>query len=150
MTDTAAPTLSSRILGFVVDLLIVAGGNILLMGVPVLSGLLGGVYLAARDGVEVGPLRFRSVGKYVMGLDLVRVDGRPITLETSLRRNWMLAVGSLSVLFSGAPFLALMVSLAGTGLLLYETYNVVTDGQGRRWGDRLAHTQVVQAGSGLL
>ena len=143
MPDTATPDLSTRLLGFVVDLLLVAGVNILLMGVPVLSGLAGAAYLAVRDGVEVGPLRFRSVGKYVMGLDLVRVDGRPITLEASLRRNWMLAVGALSVLFAGAPLLGLLVSLAGTALLLYETYNVATDRQGRRWGDRLAHTQVV-------
>jgi len=119
-----------------------------------LGGLLGGVYLVVRDGVEVGPLRFRSVGKYVMGLDLVRLDGRPVTLETSVQRNWMLGLSSVAGAFIVVPIvggaLASLVSLAGLGLVLYEVYNVFADPDGRRWGDRLGNTKVVAAGDGLV
>jgi len=37
--------------------------------------------------------------------------------------------------------------IAGALLALYEVYRVVTDPEGRRWGDALAGTQVVQATS---
>lgn len=126
----------------------------LLGGAPVLGGLVGGIYLIGRDGFEFGPLHFRSVGKYVMGLGLVRRDGRPVTLETSVQRNWMLGLSSVASLFVIVPIvggaLASLLSLGGLGLILFEIYNVFNDPAGRRWGDRLGNTRVVEAGDGLV
>lgn len=113
---------------------------------------MGAAYLVARDGVEAGPLRFRSVGKYVMGL--VRLDGRPVSLETSVQRNWMLGVLFVAGLFVFVPIvggaLASLLSFLGLGLILFEVYNVLSDPAGRRWGDRLGNTKVVETGDGLL
>jgi hypothetical protein len=134
------------------DGIIASGLIVLLGGAP--GALLGAAYLVARDGVEAGPIHFRSVGKYVMGLGLVRLDGRPVNLETSVQRNWMLAV-----LFVAGPFvlvpivggaLASLLSFLGLGLLLFEIYNVLADPAGRRWGDRLGNTRVVETGDGLV
>ena len=107
-----------------------------------------------RDGLEVGPLRFRSVGKYVMGMGLVRLDGRSLTLRTSVKRNWMLGLTFVAGGFVAVPIvggaLASFVSLAGVGLVLFEAYNVLADPAGRRWGDRLGNTRVVAMGDGGL
>ncbi len=132
---------------------IIASGLIALLGgAP--GALVGAVYLVARDGVEAGPVHFRSVGKYVMGLGLVRLDGRPVNLETSVQRNWMLAILFVAGLFVLVPIvggaLASLLSFLGLGLLLFEIYNVLADPAGRRWGDRLGNTRVVETGDGLV
>ena len=142
-----APTHHQRVVAALLDGILASGLMAFLSGVPLLGGLAGGAYLMARDGIEVGPLRFRSVGKYVMGLTLVRLDERSLTLETSVQRNWMLGVSSVAGVFVAVPIvggaLASLLSMAGLGLILFETYNVVADPAGRRWGDRLGNTRVV-------
>jgi hypothetical protein len=40
---------------------------------------------------------------------------------------------------------AMIVSLAGFALFVYEVYKVLTDPAGRRWGDELAGTTVVES-----
>ena len=142
-----APTHHQRVVAALLDGILASGLMAFLSGVPLLGGLAGGAYLMARDGIEMGPLRFRSVGKYVMGLALVRLDERSLTLETSVQRNWMLGVSSVAGVFVAVPIvggaLASLLSMAGLGLILFETYNVVADPAGRRWGDRLGNTRVV-------
>ncbi|WP_103029130.1 RDD family protein [Salinibacter altiplanensis] len=153
-TDASSPAQHERFVAALLDGIIATGLTALLGGVPLVGGVVGGLYLIARDGVEVGPLRFRSPGKYVMGLDLVRLDGRPVSLETSVQRNWMLGLSSVAGAFIVVPIvggaLASLLSLAGLGLILFEVYNVFTDPVGRRWGDRLGSTKVVAAGDGLV
>ncbi|WP_103020249.1 RDD family protein [Salinibacter altiplanensis] len=153
-TDASSPAQHERFVAALLDGIIATGLTALLGGVPLVGGVVGGLYLVARDGVEVGPLRFRSPGKYVMGLDLVRLDGRPVSLETSVQRNWMLGLSSVAGAFIVVPIvggaLASLLSLAGLGLILFEVYNVFTDPVGRRWGDRLGSTKVVAAGDGLV
>lgn len=150
----STPTQHERIVAALLDGIIASGLTAFLSGAPLLGGLVGGAYLVARDGFEVGPLRFRSVGKYVMGLGLVRLDGRPLTLETSVQRNWMLGLTSVAGAFVVVPIvggaLASLVSFAGLALILFEIYNVLADPAGRRWGDRLGKTKVVETGNGLL
>jgi hypothetical protein len=153
-SSTAAPTQHERFVAALLDGILATGLTALLGGLPLLGGIVGGAYLVVRDGVEVGPLQFRSVGKYVMGLDLVRLDGRSMTLETSVQRNWMLGVSSVAGAFIAVPIvggaLASLLSLVGLGLILYEGYNVFSDPEGRRWGDRLGNTKVVAAGDGII
>lgn len=153
-STAATPDQRDRFMAALVDGIIATALTALLGGAPVLGGLIGGVYLVARDGFELGPLHFRSMGKYVMGLGLVRLDGRPVMLETSVQRNWMLGLSSVAGLFVVVPIvggaLASLGSLGGLGLILFEIYNVFDDPAGRRWGDRLGNTKVVEAGDGLV
>lgn len=126
----------------------------LLGGVPFLGALIGAGYLVVRDGMQVGALKYRSVGKYVMGLNVVRLDGRTMDIEVSVQRNWMFGIGIVGAAVARVPFvggiLALAVGLAAVALVAYEVYNVYTDPSGRRWGDRLGNTRVVETGDGLL
>lgn len=148
------PDRATRLLAGLIDGGIALTLSVLFSGAPMLGALLGAAYLVGRDGVEAGPLRFRSVGKYVMGLGLRRLDGRPMDLETSLRRNWMFGLGALAGVLVVLPviggLLAPVVSLTGFALILMEIYNVYTDPGGQRWGDALGSTQVVTAGTGMI
>ena len=152
--EGSSATQHERIVAALLDGILASGLIALLGGAPTLGGLVAAAYLVARDGVDVGPLHFRSVGKYVMGLGLVRLDGRPVTLETSIQRNWMLGLLFVAGLFVVVPIvggaLASLLSFGGLGLVLFEIYNVLSDPAGRRWGDRLGNTKVVEAGDGLL
>lgn len=145
------PDRARRFTAAVIDGLIGALLTVLLGGAPLIGGLVGAIYLVVRDGINVGPVRYRSVGKHLMGLGLVRLDGRSVNLEVSVQRNWMFGLGALGGLLGAVPIvgglLAPLVSLAGMALLAFEVYNVFSDPAGRRWGDRLGNTKVVETGS---
>lgn len=104
-----------------------------------LSGLAAAAYLLVSDGLDFGAISSRSVGKHVTNLDVCRLDGEPMDLETSARRNWMFTLGFLAV-----PGLSRLASLIGLGLIAYEVYRMATSESGRRWGDELAETRVVK------
>lgn len=113
--------------------------------------LVGAGYTLCRDGLSLEFANGRSVGKQLMGLGVQRLDGRPMDLETSIRRNWPLAVGSiLSGLggLVGGGLGALLGGLVGAGIGtvigLIEVVLVFTDAQGRRIGDKMAGTEVVE------
>lgn len=84
-----------------------------------------------------------------MKLRPVRLDGGAMDMETSVRRNWTLALGSalsgLSYFIGGWGGFFLLTALAGlAGLLaLVECILVISDADGRRIGDKQANTQVV-------
>lgn len=86
-----------------------------------------------------------------MGLGLVRLDGKPMTLETSLLRNWMFGLGVLAGVLTAVPIvgglIAPLVTIGGFGIILYEVYSVLATSSGRRWGDRLGNTRVVEVPS---
>ncbi|MEM6644851.1 MAG: RDD family protein [Bacteroidota bacterium] len=109
-----------------------------------LGGFAGAVYFLLRDGLEFDFMKHRSFGKQLMGLRVVRLDGEPMDVETSMQRNWMWAVSGLisATFFSGS--LVGLVSIAASVVALYECFKVLTDEAGRRWGDELAGTQVVE------
>jgi uncharacterized RDD family membrane protein YckC len=150
----SSPTHHQRTVAALIDGIIATALAALLSGTPLLGGLVMGTYVVGRDGLDVGPLHFCSVGKYVMGLRLASLDGRPLTMATSVHRNWMLGVNAVAGLFVAVPVvggaLASLLSLGGLGLILFELYNVFADAEGRRWGDRLGRTQVVATEEGLL
>lgn len=94
----------------------------------------------------------RSIGKKLMKLRPVRDDGGKMDLETSIRRNWTLALGMLGTVVVYAPFLGiialtLLLTLVGAILGLMEIYFVLTSPDGRRYGDRFAGTRVVETES---
>ncbi|MEM0961242.1 MAG: RDD family protein [Bacteroidota bacterium] len=116
--------------------------------------LIGAAYYLVRDGLETPYTDGRSFGKKVIGLRAVRLDGGTVDMETSIKRNWTLAVPSIisgiaSVLLGLGPLaiLGVLVALVGglAGLLaLVEGVLVIIDSDGRRIGDKTGGTQVVE------
>jgi len=117
--------------------------------IPVIGGLLAAAYFIVRDGLEFDFMKHRSLGKKVMGLRPVRLDGGTVDIETSFRRNWMFGLGGITVFFEWIPllglFIAFVVGIIGLVIGLYEIYKVLTDSEGRRWGDNLGGTKVIES-----
>jgi uncharacterized RDD family membrane protein YckC len=117
-----------RGMAFLADLLIYTG---LLFGArhflgEILSGFLAMVYIVFRDGLFGG----QSIGKKILGIRVVHMDGRPISYVDSSFRN---------VLFIFYPIYALTAAV-----IVVEALVSLRDPQHRRLGDRIAKTCVVQ------
>ena len=144
------PDLGKRFIAALIDGLI---AFVLSWVVGLISGLLGGLVSAAywviRDGLDVDFMKQRSLGKQIMKLNVVRLDGRPMDLETSVKRNWMFGIGALSSILLYIPILGWalipVVGLVALGIVLFEAYKVYSDPEGRRWGDSLAATKVIES-----
>lgn len=142
-----------RFVALLIDgLLVGVGASILGMGGIRMYGLgllLAAAYILVRDGLAFDFADGRSIGKKLMKLRPVRLDGGRMDLEASVRRNWTLALGTalsgLSYFIGGWGGFFLLTALAGlAGLLaLVECVLVLTDTDGRRIGDKMAETQVV-------
>jgi uncharacterized RDD family membrane protein YckC len=90
----------------------------------------------------------RSIGKKVMKLRPITNDGSKMTIEKSIRRNWMFALGAFNGILLFIPilgWLAIMIlSIAGLVIGLVEVFKVLTDAEGRRFGDNMAGTKVIE------
>ncbi|MEW6104946.1 MAG: RDD family protein [Bacillota bacterium] len=123
---------------------VIAG--ILTVVIPILGGLLGAAYTLTKDALmfqltKDAQWKNRSVGKKVMGLQVVNLGGGDVDMTISLKRNVTLAIGSL---LAAIPLLGLLVApLIGGVLGLIEIVLVLTDAAGRRLGDKWANTQVI-------
>ncbi len=53
--------------------------------------MIGGAYMLVRDGLAYDFADGRSVGKKIMKLRPVRLDGGAMDMDASIRRNWSLA-----------------------------------------------------------
>jgi uncharacterized RDD family membrane protein YckC len=136
--------LTKRFLAALID-----GGLSFVVGfVPVIGGLVAAAYMLLRDGLELEFMDRRSIGKKVMKLRPVRLDGQPMDLVASAKRNWMFALGGIISLLMFIPFLGWLlmipVALAALALGIIELVLVITDAQGRRLGDKIAATQVIE------
>jgi uncharacterized RDD family membrane protein YckC len=116
--------------------------------IPVIGSFVGAAYMLLRDGLELDFMNGRSIGKKVMKLRPVTSDGSKMTIEKSIKRNWMFALGAFNGILLFIPILgwALMIILSIIGLLivLFEIFKVVTDSEGRRLGDNMAGTKIVE------
>lgn len=118
-----------------------------------IGALLGAFYILVRDGIETPYTDGRSVGKKLIGLRPVRLDGGPMTVEVSVRRNWTLALGSL-ISGVGTALAGMGLGVIGWGIValggvvgllgLVEAILVLVDKDGRRIGDKTGETQVVE------
>ena len=115
----------SRGVAFLIDILLYAilhfGGPAL--GFGILGGFLAVLYITFRDGLFHG----QSLGKKIMGVRVVHLDGRPISYVDSSFRN---------VLF----IIYLLMPLA----IAVEAVAAFRQPERRRLGDRIARTCVVQ------
>ena len=68
---------------------------------------------------------------------------------TSVRRNWTLVFGSLAQVLIFIPIIGWLlipiVGIVGAILGIVEIVLVLTNDEGRRWGDRLAGTKVIES-----
>ncbi len=131
------------ILAGVVFWVLIIGTGLSTLGY-ILGILAAGGYFLVRDGLNVDFMKGRSLGKKIMKLRPVRLDGKAMDLETSVKRNWMFG----AIYIGSLPFLGVLGTLINLGVLvviLYECYKVLTDAQARRWGDELAGTKVIES-----
>jgi uncharacterized RDD family membrane protein YckC len=137
------PDRFTRFLAYLVDA-VVAGA---LATVPLVGGLAGTVSILFRDGLHVEVMRGRSLGKRLFGLTVVREDGLAMDAATSFRRNWPLAITALTAVLVFVPVLGWLLIpiavLAGLVFFVVEVVKVLTDPEGRRYGDLQARTRVV-------
>ncbi len=141
---TAKADLMKRFVAALIDGVVAA----VVSWVPVIGGLVAAAYLLLRDGFEFDFMDQRSLGKKVMKLRPVRLDGQPMDMVASAKRNWMFALGGVTALLAFIPILGWLlmipVALAALVLGIIEIVLVLTDPQGRRLGDKIAATQVVE------
>lgn len=124
-----------RLLAKFIDALIVGAACMVLYPVGV---MIGATYIVIADGLFEG----RSIGKYIIGLRVIReTDNDEATFTDSFIRN---ALFGLIVLFGLVPFLRwLLILTVGLLIVIFETYYVVATADGRRVGDLAAGTLVV-------
>jgi uncharacterized RDD family membrane protein YckC len=116
--------------------------------VPFIGGIVGGAYMLVRDGLDLDFAKRRSIGKQLMKLRPVRLDGQAMNLETSLKRNLPLCIGYVGSIFMIIPLLgwaiAIILGLVGVVVAVIEVIKVLTDPEGRRFGDVFAGTKVIE------
>ncbi|MFH1176429.1 MAG: RDD family protein [Acidobacteriota bacterium] len=128
------------LVGFVLGMIPFIGG--------IIGGLLAGGWWLVRDGLDLDFADKRSPGKKIMKLRPIRLDGMPMTMDVSIKRNLPLAAYCVGYLLWVVPVLGHLVSipifLIGGMIGLIEAVLVLTDAEGRRWGDKMAGTKVVE------
>jgi uncharacterized RDD family membrane protein YckC len=114
-----------RGMAFLIDMFLYAllhfGGPAL--GFGILGGFLGVLYITFRDGLFGG----QSVGKKILGIRVVHMDGRSISYIDSSFRNVLFII-----------YLLIPVAIAVEAVAAYRSP------ERRRIGDRIAKTCVVQ------
>lgn len=147
----------------IIDGVIAAAITLLLWFIPLIgliSALVGAAYILLRDGLEYKFMDHRSIGKKLMKLRPVRLDGGKVDIETSIKRNWMLVLGiviPIVMTFISIPILlvskalgnlvALVIGIVAVAALvigIMEIVFVLKNPEGRRWGDQIANTKVIE------
>jgi RDD family len=124
----------NRFIAKLVDLLIVAAADKLVPPVGFLAGL---AYILVADGFAGG----RSVGKRLIGLQTILPRAREAAgFKESIVRN--LPFGLAYLMFE-IPYVGWLVAGA---MLSLEGLLIIGNDHGRRLGDEIARTQVLDAG----
>ena len=132
--------LGKRFIAMLIDGILAAAVSM----IPLVGWLVAGAYMVVRDGLEIDFMDRRSLGKKIMKLRPVRLDGQPMDIEASARRNWMWAIGYLAALPIIGWILSPIIGLIALGIGIFEIYKVVSDDEGRRWGDEMGGTKVIE------
>jgi hypothetical protein len=117
-----------------IDLFIVAAAGQMLVPVGFLGGL---AYILIADGFSGG----RSIGKWLIGLQTVLPGQREAAgFRESIIRNLPFAVAQVAF---AVPYVGWLISI---GIIAFEAVLIVGNEQGRRFGDEVAGTQVLDVG----
>ena len=116
--------------------------------IPFIGGIIAAAYWVLRDGMDLDFMDHRSVGKKLTKLRPVKADGSQLEMMDSVTRNWMFGLGGVIQTLMFIPILGWLliipVSLVALGFGLAELFKVLTDPEGRRFGDIWAQTKVIQ------
>lgn len=115
--------------------------------IPFVGGLIATAYWLVRDGLDVEFMDHRSLGKKIMKLRPVTLDGTPVDIMTSMKRNWMFALGGVAQLFAYTIIglvIAIPLALLVFVIAVIEIVLVLSDSEGRRLGDKIANTKVIE------
>ncbi len=143
---TAPPAkaeLSKRFIAAIIDAVIA----IVIGFIPIIGGLIATGYWLVRDGLDVEFMDQRSLGKKVMKLRPVTLDGSPVDIMTSVKRNWIFAISGIAQLFLMTiigVILAIPLFFLALVLAIIEVVMVLVDADGRRLGDKIANTVVIE------
>ncbi len=117
-----------------IDLFIVAAAGQMLVPVGFLGGL---AYILIADGFS----GWRSIGKRLIGLQTVLPGQREAAgFRESIIRNLPFAVAQVAF---AIPYVGWLISIA---IVAFEAVLIVGNEQGRRFGDEVAGTQVLDVG----
>lgn len=145
--DLAKRFIAALIDGILVGIVGAVVGFVPFIGGPIAFVVVGGYWLF-RDGLDLEFANKRSVGKQLMKLRPVRLDGQPMDRNISMKRNIPLAIYSVGYLLWIVPVLGHIASIPifiiGGIINLIEAVLVITDAEGRRWGDKMAGTKVIE------
>ena len=128
-----------RFVAYLIDSILVAIVGL----IPVLGPIVGATYILLRDGFDFGFMRYKSLGKSIMKLEVVAFDkeNKQSDFNVSLNRNWVL---TLAPLISIVPVIGTIIGVFVGGIVvLTEGIKVIVNSNGRRFGDDFANTQVV-------
>ena len=124
----------NRFIAKLIDLFIVAAAGQIAPPVGLLSGL---AYILIADGFAGG----KSIGKRLVGLQTMRVSSQDAAgFRESIIRN--IPLGFAQIAFS-IPWIGWIISLT---ILAFEGLLIIGNEQGRRLGDEVARTHVIDAG----
>jgi hypothetical protein len=136
--------LSKRIVAVVIDAVI----SVLVGLIPWIGGIISAAYWVLRDGMELEFMDNRSVGKKLVKLRPISADGQKLDMTMSIQRNWMFGLGGLMWFLAYIPIIGWLlmvpVGLIALGFGLVELIKVLTDEEGRRFGDVWANTKVIE------
>ena len=128
----------NRFIAKLIDLFLAAAAAEVIAPVGFLAGL---AYLLVADGFAGG----RSIGKRLIGLQTILPGTRESAgFRESIIRNFPFAVAQLAfaIPYVG-PYVGWLVSAV---IVAFEAILIIGNEQGRRLGDELAGTQVLDAG----
>ena len=130
--DLIKANIFNRIIAKTIDFIIIWA---LLQIIPKAGYFAGLVYLLIGDSLLEG----RSVGKKLMGIRVVSFETAEIcTIKLSVIRNFPLAV---SYILMKIPLIGFIFPLA---VVFFEGMLIIGNEKGRRLGDEIAKTQVIE------
>jgi uncharacterized RDD family membrane protein YckC len=129
---------SKRIVAAIIDAAIASVVSL----IPVAGWIIAPLYWLLRDGMDFEFMDHRSIGKKLMKLRPVTLAGERLEINHSIKRNWIFVLGGLAGIPIVGWFIILPIAIV---LGVLEVVLVLTDSEGRRFGDKFAGTLVIES-----
>ncbi|KAF0196598.1 MAG: RDD domain containing protein [Bacillota bacterium] len=144
MQNQKKAELTKRLIAALIDGII----SSIIAVIPVIGAIIGAAYTLTKDGImfqvtKDAQWKNRSIGKKLLGLEVVTASGAEIDIVASCMRNWPLAIGIIIMI---VPIIGWVIGgLLAFVLGMIELVLVLIDPKGRRLGDKTARTMVVES-----
>lgn len=140
VSSTGKADLTKRFLAILIDGML---AGIVGWIIPVVGGLIGAAYMLVRDGLDFDFMPNRSLGKKLMGLRPICMDGSPVDVSVSVKRNVIFAVPMVMMILPVIGWV--LMPLVSLVIGIVEIVLVLNSDDGRRWGDKFAETKVIES-----